>query len=272
VTVERWANGAAARQSTVVGTLKLHKIDSKVLGQSRTIRVWVPASYEGSADARYPALYMHDGQNCFDRATSAFGNEWEIDETLTRLIAARTIPPLIVVGIDNGGGSRMNEYTFVADPNRGGGHGADHAEFLLKEVKPFIEKTYRVQNDKSHTFIGGSSPGGLDSLELARRHPDIFGGAIAMSPTLFWADSAVMKAIDKDASALKDTRIWLDMGTREGAADQSNRYVQQVRSLAAALERQHITHHLEIDEAAAHNEPAWAKRFGEAIIWLMKQD
>jgi len=280
VTVERWANSAAARQSTIVGTLKLHKIDSKVLGQSRTIRVWLPPAYDDAADARYPVLYMHDGQNCFDRATSAFGNEWEIDETLTKLIAAKTIPPLIVVGIDNGGGNRMNEYTFVADAARGGpstgsgrgGRGADHAEFLLKEVRPFVEKTYRVQIDKSHTFIGGSSLGGLDSLELGRRHPDVFGGVLAMSPTIFWADNAVVKAIEKDGSAFKNTRVWLDMGTREGAADQSDKYVQQVRQLAAALERQHITHHLEIDDGAAHNEPAWAKRFGRAITWLIKQD
>jgi predicted alpha/beta superfamily hydrolase len=272
VSVERWANGAAARQSTVIGTLKLHKIDSKVLGQSRTIRVWLPSSYDDTADARYPVLYMHDGQNCFDRATSAFGNEWEIDETLTKLIAAKSIPPLIVVGIDNGLGNRMNEYTFVADPARGGGRGADHAQFLLKEVKPFVEKTYRVQNDKAHTLIGGSSLGGLDSLELARRHPDVFGGVLAMSPTIFWADNAVMKAIDKDGSPLKNTRVWLDMGTREGAGDQSDKYVQQTRQLAAALQRQHIIHHLEIEQGAAHNEPAWAERFGRAITWLFKQD
>ena len=272
VTVERWANGPAARQSTIVGTLKLHKIDSKVLGQARTIRVWLPSANDEAADARYPVLYMHDGQNCFDRATSAFGNEWEIDETLTRLIAAKTIPPLIVVGIDNGLGNRPNEYTFEADATRGGGHGADHANFLLKEVKPFVEKTYRVQTDKAHTFVGGSSLGGLDSLELARRHPETFGGVLAMSPTIFWADGAVMKAIDKDASALKNTRIWLDMGTREGTPSQSEKYVEQIRQLSAALDRQNITHHLEIDDGAAHNEPAWSKRFERAITWLMKTD
>jgi len=93
-----------------------------------------------------------------------------------------------------------------------------------------------------------------------------------MSPTIFWADNAAMNAIDKDGSALKNTRVWLDMGTREGAANQSDKYVQQVRELAVAMERQHIMHHLEIDEGAAHNEPAWAKRFGGAITWLLKQD
>src|SRR5205823_7376853 len=162
-----------------------------------------------------PVLYMHDGQNCFDRATSAFGNEWEIDETLTKLIADKTIAPIIVVGIDNGLGKRMNEYTYVADAKRGGGGAEVHEKFLLSEVRPLVEKTYRVEADKMHTFIGGSSLGGLNSLELARRNPDIFGGVIAMSPTVFWADHALLKAIEKDASSLSKARIWLDMGTAE---------------------------------------------------------
>ncbi len=269
VKVERWASGAAARASTVVGTLKLHSIESKVLRRSRTIRVWLPPNYDEAAEARFAVLYMHDGQNCFDRATSAFGNEWEIDETLTKLIADKTIPPLIVVGIDNGLGDRMSEYTYSADATRGGGRGAEYAEFLLKEVKPFVEKTYRAKTDKANTFIGGSSLGGLNSLELARRNPDVFGGVIAMSPSIFWADSALLKAVANDAGGLKETRIWLDMGTREGRGDQSGRYVEQVRSLGAALEKQKIPHQLEIDEGAEHTELAWAKRFGRAITFLM---
>lgn len=91
VTVARWANGKPVPRppSTVVGTLKLHDIDSRHLKQRRTIRVWLPPGYDANSSARYDVLYMHDGQNCFDRVTSAFGNEWEIDKSLTRLIAAK---------------------------------------------------------------------------------------------------------------------------------------------------------------------------------------
>jgi predicted alpha/beta superfamily hydrolase len=270
VKVQRWSTGAAAVKSTVVGTLKLHNIESKFLRQSRTIRVWLPPAYDAAADARYPVLYMHDGQNCFDRATSFAGNEWEIDETLTRLITDKTIPPLIVVGIDNGLANRLSEYTYVADQNRGGGRGADHADFLLKEIKPFIEKTYRAHANKRNTLIGGSSLGGLNSLEIARRNPDTFGGVLAMSPSLHWADSALLNALAQTPDSFKGTRIWLDIGTREGRDDQSNQHVERVRALQTILLKHNVRHHLEIEDGAEHTEPAWASRFGPAITYLMK--
>ena len=183
-TVERWANDSQNNlpASSVVGTLKLHTIDSRSLKQPRIIRIWLPPGYDANTKAGYSVLYMHDGQNCFDRRTSAFGNEWEIDETLTKLIVEKRIPPIIVVGIDNGGANRINEMTYAAEAKRGGGQGAGYAEFLLSEVKPFVEKTYRVKPGQTDTFIGGSSLGGLASLEIARRHPKTFGGVIAMSP------------------------------------------------------------------------------------------
>jgi predicted alpha/beta superfamily hydrolase len=215
-TVERWASDALNRtaESTVVGTLKLHTIDSRFLKQPRAIRVWLPPGYDSNANERYSVLYMHDGQNCFNRQTSAFGNEWEIDESLTKLVADKRIPPIIVVGVDNGLANRINELTYNADAKRGGGQGNAYADFLLNEVKPFVEKSYRTKPDRRHTFIGGSSLGGLASLEIARRHPDTFGGVIAMSPTIWWADESLLKEIDRDPNSLAHTRVWIDMGTR----------------------------------------------------------
>jgi predicted alpha/beta superfamily hydrolase len=279
VTVERWAIAApTTKLSTVVGTLKLHNIDSAVLKTSRTIRVWLPANYDDDASARFDVLYMHDGQNCFDRATSAFDKEWEVDETLTKLIADKTIEPLIVVGIDNGGQERSNEYTYMAEPNRGGGHGAAYAQFMLEEVKPFIEKTYRVKSGPAHTFMAGSSLGGLISLEIARRHPGIFGGLIVMSPALWWNGQQLTESIEKDAGGLAGTRVWIDMGTNEsidsGTGEtpevQNKRYVAEARRLDAALAAQHVDHRLTVDEGAQHNENAWAKRFPQAIVYLLK--
>lgn len=87
VTVERWASMETRLPSSVVGTLKLHTIDSTSLGKQRTVRVWLPVEYEANQGDRFPVLYMHDGQNCFDRATGAFGNEWQIDESLTTLLS-----------------------------------------------------------------------------------------------------------------------------------------------------------------------------------------
>ena len=269
VTVDRWASGAGEpKPSTVVGTLNLHTIDSVPLKQSRMIRVWLPPGYDTNLQASYPVLYMHDGQNCFDRATSAFGREWEIDETLMRLIADKAIPPIIVVGIDNGLTNRINEYTYDADARRGG-EGAKHAEFLLNEVKPFIEKTYRAKTGPAHRFIGGSSLGGVISLEVARRHPETFGGVIAMSPAIWWSNEALTAEIEKDAGGLAEARVWIDMGTREQMGDEKDRFVENVRRLDAALTKHAVEHRLVIEDGAEHNEPAWARRFPGAITYLL---
>ena len=229
-------------------------------------------------------LYLHDGQNCFDRATSAFGVEWQIDETLTRLIAQGRVPPLIVVGLDNGLASRIDEYTYHAEAPRGGGAAAKHADFVMKEVKPFIDATYRTAPDRAHTYVGGSSLGGLISLELARRHNGVFGGAIAMSPALWWADESLTKDIERDPGGLAATRIWIDMGTRENlplsSKDQhdakddtdarNERLVEAARRLDAALAKHDVTHRLTIDDQhAEHNEAAWAARFPTAIEYLL---
>lgn len=281
ITVERWVSDDQNKKkmSTVVGNLKLHQIDSRALKQSRTIRVWLPPEYDTDTKTRYDVLYMHDGQNCFDRATSAFGMEWEIDETLTKLIAEKRVPPLVVVGIDNGLANRLSEFTYDADPQRGGGEGAVYAKFLLSEVKPFIEKHYRVQSGPRHTFVGGSSLGGLISLEIARRHPDIFGGVIAMSPAIWWNDQSLTQEIEHDVGGLADTRIWIDMGSRESvsvsasgtASEQNQRFVQAARRLDAALTKHRIEHRLTIDDQhAEHNETAWAKRFPLAITYILE--
>lgn len=279
VTVERWASDKpTGLSSTVVGNLKLHTIDSRALKQSRTIRVWLPSAYDANPNARYSVLYVHDGQNCFDRATSAFGNEWEIDETLTRLIHDKRIPPLIVVAIDNGLANRINEFTYIADAKHGGGQAAAYAEFLLTEVKPFIEKTYRIHPGPARTFIGGSSLGGLVSLEIARRHPNIFGGVIAMSPAIWWAEDTFIKEVEGDAGGLAGARVWIDMGSRESIPDssagasntQSQQFVAAVRRLDAALAKHRIDHYLLIDDKhAEHNEPAWASRFPEAVTYIL---
>src|SRR5262249_40574178 len=139
-----------------------------------------------------------------------------IDETLTKLINDKRIPPIIVVGVDNGGVNRLNELTYDADATRGGGQGATYADFLLNEVKPFVDKTYRTKPDAAHTFLGGSSLGGLASLDIPRRHPNTFAGVIAMSPTVYWADLSILKEINKNPGGLAGTRVWIDMGTREG--------------------------------------------------------
>ena len=279
--VDRWGDDAPTQQlpGTVVGNLKLHTLDSQHLKQSRAIRVWLPPGYNAASTTRYPVLYMHDGQNCFNRATAAFGNEWKIDETLTKLISEKRIPPIIVVAIDNGGANRINELTYDADATRGGGQCATYADFLLREVKPFVDKTYRTRPEAAHTFLGGSSLGGLAALDIPRRHPDTFAGVIAMSPTLGWADQAMLKQIEANPGGLGGTSVWVDMGTQEAgppaskptAEAQNQKYISLVQNLDQALTRHHVVHRLVLDEDhPGHNEPAWASRFPQAIEYILK--
>jgi predicted alpha/beta superfamily hydrolase len=271
--VEAWSTMIPTTQPLVIGDLRLHEIESTILGTRRTLRVWLPEGYELQPDRRYPVLYMHDGQNCFDRSTSAVGQEWKIDETLTNLIREGTVEPLIVVGIDNGGSERIRDYTYSASPpnTTRGGNGDRYARFVIGEVIPFIEKNYRARVDRTDRFIGGSSLGGLVSIEIARRHPDVFGGVIAMSPTLLWSESALLNELELDASSLTSTRLWIDMGTREAdTEDGVAKLLGSVRRLDVILTKQKIEHELMIAEGARHNEEAWAARFPHAIGYMMK--
>lgn len=271
-TVEAWAStiNARPRQSSVIGSLTFHEIDSNFLNAKRMIRVW--SSDKIDPDQTYRVLYMHDGQNLFDALTSSFGTEWQIDETLTKLIQSKEIAPLIVVGIDNGGSERLNEMTLVPDEKHGGGKGENYVRFVTEEVIPFMEKNYPVGKSREDRFIGGSSLGGLISLEIMRHDPEIFCGGIVMSPSLWWADGAILDSIQADPSPLKSSRVWIDVGTREDSSADTNFYVDSVKRLDQILTQAEIDHHVLIEEAAQHNEAAWARRFEMAIRYVMNQE
>ncbi len=271
-TVAAWGEGSGV--SSVTGTLRQHVIASKSLGGERRIRVWLPPGYDDQPQARYGVLYMHDAQNCFDKATSTIRQEWEIDETMTRLLKSGKVRPLIVVGMDHAGPGRIDEYSFSRDSRRGGGRGADHEAFLLRDVRPFIEKEYRVQTGPQHTLIGGSSLGAISSLEVARRNPGMFGGVIAMSPALTWDDGRLVTQLEKDAGGLSGARVWIDMGTRERAvtamgdpvAPANQELITLARRLGRALAAQAVEHKVFIEEGGEHHEQAWARRFEQAIL------
>jgi predicted alpha/beta superfamily hydrolase len=258
-TVDRWAAGPSG--GSVVGTLHLHPLRSAALGARRTIRAWLPPGYDGADHGRrYPVLYMFDGRNLSDRATSNFGHEWEVDESLTRLIGAGVVPPLIAVGLDQGR-DRDAEYTFGRTLPSGSRAAATEA-FLLREVIPFVDRAYRTAADGRHRLLGGSSLGGLITLDIARRNPGAFAGLMAMSPALSYAGGATLSALCADASPLAGARVWLDIGTTEGS------WVASTRRLANGLTRQGVDCQLVVAEGAMHDERAWAARFPAAIAYL----
>jgi predicted alpha/beta superfamily hydrolase len=277
VMVESWATGEEARhamKSTLTGDIRFHRdFASKHLGNKRTVVVYVPPAYKIDKTARYPVLYMHDGQNIFDAATSFLGIEWQVDEHVERLIKAGRIEPIIVVGVYNNA-ARMDEYTPDRDEKRGGGGlGEKYARFIVDEVKPFIDKTYRTRPGREHTAIAGSSLGGLVSLYICRQHAETFSMCGAISPYLNWNGGEWMRSTTADRAWLRRTKFWIDMGTAEGqdAADSAGA-IQSTRQFVEILDGAGLVpgrdyYYQEVHEAK-HNEAAWAARFDRTLLYF----
>lgn len=252
---------------TFSGTIRVHKpFVSKHLARSREVFVWLPPGYEKEAGRRYPVLYMHDGQTVFD--VSEFGAEWQMDETAGRLVEAGVIEPLIIVGVDNTI-DRLEEYTPYPVEQDGkivGGKGGLYGRLLVEELKPFIDRTYRTLPDAAHTGLGGSSLGGLVSLYLGLRSPEVFGKLIVASPAVWRGDGAIVKEV---ASLPRKTgqKIWLDVGTKEG-----ERMLTGARELHDALVAKgwkdgEDLRYLKVKDAT-HSETAWAARVEEMLRFL----
>ncbi|MFN2396927.1 MAG: alpha/beta hydrolase-fold protein, partial [Bacteroidales bacterium] len=165
ITIHNWAdNNGQGGNSTAAENV--HIINEAFympqLDRNRRIWIYLPPDYD-QTQKNYPVIYMHDGQNLFDVETSFMG-EWEVDETLNDL-AARGYNVPIVVGIDNGGNHRANEYLpyFFSNLNAGG-EGDEYMEFIVETLKPFIDNEYRTLPDRENTGIIGSSLGGVISL------------------------------------------------------------------------------------------------------------
>ena len=242
--------------------------ESKILENSRDITVYLPAGYgDRDQSRRYPVLYMQDGQNLFDPHRAFVpGQHWRLKEAADEAIGARTASPMIIVGIDNAGPSRIDEYAPTHDPNKnGGGRADDYAKFLLEELKPQIDAKYRTLGDGANTAAGGSSLGGLLSMHLAAKYPDAFSRAAVMSPSVWWHDRVILREVDEFASQNRP-RIWLDIGGREGAEA-----LQGARALRDKLREKGWT-----DENLAyveerrgdHSERAWAARIRKVLEFL----
>ena len=155
---------------------------------ARTLRVWLPSNYD--PQLRYDVLYMHDGKMLFDASTTWNGQEWGVDEAMDSLVTTGRIRPTIIVGIDNND-DRVSEYCpdeIIAYMPAGAkvyptlqAKGNDYLRFLVEEVKPFIDSLYPTYTDREHTWVMGSSCGGLISSYALCRYPDVFGGAVCMS-------------------------------------------------------------------------------------------
>lgn len=216
-------------------------------------------------------MYMHDGQNLFDKSTSFIGEEWGVDETADKLIRAGEIPEMIIVGIDNAGADRPAEYNppyteWEGKPNRGDRYG----RFLVSELMPEINRRYRTKTGGANTALGGSSFGANITLAVAMQYPEKFKRLLVESPAVWVQNEAII-----DAVALHkrwDHRIFIAVGTDE-SSDQNRdklyvRGTERLRDelLAAGLPEDQLK--VVIEEGAQHSEPAWAKRLPTAFRFL----
>lgn len=175
-------------ESCVIGNLDIYENFQSQHVAPRTVRVWTPADYD--PEQKYEVIYMHDGQNLFDAAITWNHQEWGVDECLTALLEAGEIRPCIVVGVDNISEIRYEEYypsaicSEIAPgvlPEDFKPLGDEYLRFLVEEVKPFIDSNYSTLTDASHTFVAGSSCGGLISSYAICEYPEVFGGAACLS-------------------------------------------------------------------------------------------
>jgi len=233
------------------------------LGRKRTLRLYLPPSYETSPGRRYPVIYMHDAQNLFDEATSSFGQEWGVDETLDAFARTRGFEA-IVVGIDHGGDERLHELSPWTNPKYGPAQGQLYMAFVVDVVKPYIDARYRTLPDRAHTAIAGSSMGGLASHYALLRYPQVFGKAAIFSPSYWYSNEVYLQTRAHPWPA--DARVYFYQGGREG--EESLPDVQRMLPLLSAQDGQARAMTLHVEPDHEHNERAWRAEFPRAVAWM----
>ena len=266
------------RPSTVVGKLDIVTLymndkysgttNSFVEGkEARTIRIWVPESYNPEdTTKRYPVLYMHDGQNVFDDATS-FCGEWGVDETITDLMNNKEYEGSIVVGIDN---SDYREPEMKPTWDTEDSLADRYSDFIVNTVKPYVDANYNTLTDAAHTGIGGSSMGGLISFYMGMKHPEIFGYEVCFAPAfLFVTEEQITSFMERhDIKNKTNPKIYMFCGGQDLDA-QLYPYVEPVKNciINNGYDSNLVTSY--IDMSKGHNESAWREYFPQAYNWLL---
>jgi len=212
-------------------------IRSEILQTNRYVRVYLPPGYLEETTARYPVLYVHDGQNAFTTAGphAAFGwGNWELDQTASRLIDERKIRPIILVAVDCSA-ARYREYRGLIPAALDNSAFERYARFLIEELKPRIDREYRTLSAAAHTGTMGSSMGGICSLALAWKHPGVFGLAASLSGSFQIEKSHFLGQLRAHTAGPKPFRAYLDSGTADFSGGDDG--AQLTAAVAGELER-----------------------------------
>ncbi len=181
--------------------------------KERTSYIYLPVGY-GESEERYPVLYMFDGHNLFSDEEATFGKSWRLSDYLDE-----TRTPLIIAAVEcnHEGDSRLSEYSPVSFSFHGKkitGRGKKYMDWLVGDFKPQVDEAFRTIPDRSGTFIGGSSMGGLMTLYALAKYQKYFSRGAALSPSLWVQDGEVPDFIKK-ASFRQDLRLFTDYGSKE---------------------------------------------------------
>ncbi len=260
-TVRQWHDQRIV-QPRIVGAYRVHeRVASEHLRHERTVIVWLPPSYETDPDRRYPVLYMHDGQQVFDPNTSTWGQDWEVDEWCTKLIKEGRLQEIIVVGIYSTP-DRFVEY----NPSE---LGEAYTRFVVEELKPFIDRTYRTRPDRAHTAVAGASMGGGISFYMAWTRPDVFFGAACLSSAFEYKQDRYTLDLVKKTRTAPDLRLFLYCGQGD---DLERRLTGDLHAMLEVLAEKGIRPGENLlvseDPEAAHNEAAWARHTDHWLLFL----
>lgn len=256
-------------------------VESRFLGPTRHVEIWLPPGYDDDPDARYPVLYMSDGQNLFDPRIANTGVDWGVDESVVRLVEAGVIPPIIVVGAWS---------TDQRAPEYSPWHGApEYARFLIEELMPRVNAEFRTLTGPENTAAMGSSMGGLLSYYLVTYHPEAFGACGCVSTHFplseaVWtqvtngeggeADEApddtpyIVRDIEGGLTVPEGARYWFDYGT-EGLDSQYGPTHDAVREWLLGqglVEGEDFV--IREYEGATHNEASWRARLDDPMTFL----
>jgi predicted alpha/beta superfamily hydrolase len=264
VAIDQWSDHFPAMQKRSTVSKNVRVMDTAFympqLHRHRRIWIYVPQSYAAS-NKHYPVLYLQDGQNIFDEATS-FSGEWGVDEALDTLNAEGK--ECIVVAIDNGGEKRINEYAPYDMKEFGKGEGDQYVDFIVKTLKPYIENNYRVKTSPQDCFIAGSSMGGLISFYAMLKYPHTFGAAGVFSPA-FWLAPQLKEQLAQMANQVWG-KIYFYAGEQESEA-----MVPDMVAVYNAM-KQHSKAHITIvvNPEGQHAEAAWQQEFPRFYKWLLQ--
>lgn len=238
--------------------------------EERTAYICLPASYYENEDKRYPVLYMFDGHNVFFDEDATFGTSWSMDAYMNE-----HQPQIIIAALEcnkhpnNGRLEEYSPYTFF-DTHFGSvfGHGQDTMEWFINVLKKEVDSSFRTLPDREHTFIAGSSMGGLMSLYALMEYNDVFSKAAALSPSL-WTSPRNLHRIISKADLDPNTTIYMNYGSKEFCNHTNQR--RAYREIIGHLKERHVTVYHQIIQGGTHCEACWREQIPAFMEILLSE-